>query len=218
MQDVASTPGFLTQGADIINRAQNEGLDSRLLYEAVIDLSSKGLITANCINMAAGILLEDLGLPQYFFQHIQKDSCVNLLQWIATSVEIIDGKVVLYDRVAHIDFDLTQGSNIHWVRIATAETRDNMEAVLAKDISGHRRDYYYSPESNYYTDIIHPETVADFESKSFESSKFLFSLTGNYEEMREPTRKRYKYFLVKSEKSVSPLMKFSIYPRLVKPG
>ncbi|MCP4342178.1 MAG: NADP-specific glutamate dehydrogenase GdhA, partial [Desulfobulbaceae bacterium] len=212
MEDVASTPGFLTQGADIITRAQNEGLDSRLLYEAVIDLSSKGLITANCINMAAGILLEDLGLPQYFFQHIQKDSLVNLLQSIATSIEIIDGKVVLYDRVAHIDFDLTQGNNVHWVRIATEETRDNMEAVLAKDISGHRRDYYYSPESNYYTYIIHPETVADFESKTFESSRYLFALTGNYEEMPEPTRKRYENFLVKSEKSVSPLIEIFNLP------
>ncbi|NOR24295.1 MAG: NADP-specific glutamate dehydrogenase GdhA [Desulforhopalus sp.] len=212
MEDVARTPGFVTQGADIINRAHNEGLDSRLLYEAVIDLSSKGLITANCINMAAGILLEDLGLPQYFFQHIQKDSLVNLLQSIATSIEIIDGKVFLYDRVAHIDFDLTQESNVHWVRIATEETRDNMEAVLAKDISGHRRDYYYSPESNYYTYIIHPETVADFDSKAFEHSKFLFSLTGNYEEMPEPTRKRYERFLVKCEKSVTPLIEIFNLP------
>lgn len=206
MEDVVSTPGFINQGADIINRAKNEGLDSRLLYEAVIGLSSKGLITANCINMAAGILLEDLGLPQYFFQHIQKDSLINLLQSIATSIQIIDGKVVLYDRVAHIDFDLTQDNNVHWVRIATEETRDNMEAVLAKDIAGHRRDYYYSPESHYYTYIIHPETVADFQVNEFGSSKFLFSLTGNYDEMPEPTRKRYERFLVKCEKSVTPLI------------
>ena len=212
MEDVANSPGFLPQGADIINRAQTEGLDSRLLYEAVIDLSSKGLITANCINMAAGILLEDLGLPQYFFQHIQKDSLVNLLQSIATSIQIIDGKVVLYDRVAHIDFDLTQGNNVHWVRIATEETRDNMEAVLAKDISGHRRDYYYSPASNYYTYIIHPETVADFTRNEFGPSRYLFSLTGNYEEMPEPTRKRYEKFLLKSDASVAPLIEIFNLP------
>ena len=148
--------GFATKGADIINRAQSEGLDSRLLYEAVIDLSSKGLITANCINLAAGILLEDLGLPHYFFTHIQKDSLVGLLQAIANSIQLIDDKVVLYDRVGHIDFDFTQGSDLQWVRIATEETRDSMELALAEPICGHPREYYFSPKSNYYTYIILP--------------------------------------------------------------
>ncbi len=206
MENIETTGGFVTRGADIINSAQNDGLDSRLLYEAVIDLSSKGLITANCINMAAGILLQDLGLPKYFFKYIKKDSLLNLLQSIATSIQIIDGRVVLCDRVAHIDFDLTQESNVHLVRIATEETLDNMELVLAEDISGHRRDYYYSPESNYYTYIIHPETVADFEKSEFVSSRFLFALTGNYDEMPEPTRKRYEKFLLKCENSVAPLI------------
>ena len=75
MNKPVSISNALTQGADIINKAEGVGLlDPRLLYEAVIDLSSRGLITANCINMAAGILLENFGLPQYFFEHIlQKD-------------------------------------------------------------------------------------------------------------------------------------------------
>lgn len=206
MDNLAETNSFSTQGTAIINRTQSDVLDSRLLYEAVIELSSKGLITANCINMAAGILLEDLGLPQYFFQHIKKDSLSNLLQSIASSIQIIDDKVVLCDRVAHIKFDLTQESNVHLVRIATSETRDSMEAVLANDIAGHRRDYYYSPANGYYTYIIHPDKVADFDSSTFTSSKFLFSLTGNYEEMPAPTRKRYENFLAKSENSVTSLI------------
>jgi glutamate dehydrogenase len=60
-------------GADIIEKAQDAGLDLRILYEAVIDLSADGLLTANCINLAAGILLKDLGLPRYFFDNINKN-------------------------------------------------------------------------------------------------------------------------------------------------
>ena len=74
MDTFSSSYSSITRGEDIIAKAESVGLDPRLLYEAVIDLSSEGLITAHCINMAAGILLEDLGLPRYFFQHIRKDS------------------------------------------------------------------------------------------------------------------------------------------------
>ena len=40
-----------------------------------------------------------------------------------------------------------------------------METVLEEQISGHRREYYYSPESNYYTYIIRPETVVDYSTE-----------------------------------------------------
>ena len=43
----------VSEGADIIKKAQSVKLDPSLLYEAVIDLSSEGLVTANCIIMAA---------------------------------------------------------------------------------------------------------------------------------------------------------------------
>lgn len=208
MNKPVNIPVAMTHGADIINKAQSVGLDPRVLYEAVIDLSSKGLITANCINMAAGILLEDLGLPQYFFEHIQKDSLVNLLQSIATSIKLVNGKVVLYGRVAHVDFDLTQGNNVQRerVRIATENSRDNMESVLEELITGHRREYYYSPESNYYTYLIRPETVTDFAKTQFSGSRYLFALAGDFEEMPKPTRKRYEKFLKNHEKSVTPLI------------
>jgi len=196
--------GSTTEGADIIQKAESVGLDPRLLYEAVIDLSSRGLITANCINMAAGILLDELGLPRYFFQHIQKDSLVNLLQSIATSIKVVDGRVNLYGRVAHIDFDLTQGSEVQRVRIATEETRDSMESLLEDLISGHRREYYYSPGSNYYTYIIRPDTVVEFAREEFTQSKFLFALAGDYEATPEPTRKRYEHFLTCCEGVITP--------------
>ncbi len=204
MDKLLSTAGPVAHGADIIEKAESVGLDPRLLYEAVIDLSTEGLITANCINIAAGILMQDLGLPRYFFEHIQKDSLAHLLQSIATSIKIFDGSVTLYGRVANIDFDLSYGSQAGRVRIATDETRYTMEAMLEDQISGHRREYYYSPNSQYSTYIIRPETVADFDRKAFSDSRFLFSLAGDYAITPEPTRKRYESFLKKAESAVTP--------------
>ncbi len=69
-----------TNGANIITRAETASLDTGLLYEAVIDLAADGMLTANCINFAAGILLKDLGLPGYFFINIKKPELVQLLK------------------------------------------------------------------------------------------------------------------------------------------
>ena len=195
-----------SKGSYIIERAQSVGLDPKVLYEAVIDLSSEGLMTANCINLAAGILLEDLGLPNYFFENIRKESLGHLLRSIASSIKLSDGKVYLYGRVAHVDFDLEQANNLQRVRIATEETRDSMEAMLEDQISGHRREYYFSPTSKYYTYIIRPETVGDFAPEDFYKSRFLFNLAGDYAVTPEPTRKRYEKFLIAHEKSVTPLV------------
>ncbi len=204
MDNLISMAGPVAQGAEIIKQAESVGLDPRLLYEAVIDLSTEGLITANCINLAAGIFLEDLGLPRYFFEHIQKDALEHLLKSIATSIKIVDGSVTLYGRVANIDFDLSHGSTVGRVRVATEETRDSMEDVLENQISGHRREYYYSPESKYSTYIIRPEVVEDFPREAFKDSRFLFSLAGDYAFTPEPTRRRYESFLKKSEQAVVP--------------
>lgn len=194
-------------GADIINMAQEADLQPRLLYEAVIDLSRDGLLTANCINLAAGILLKDLGLPNYFFAHIQKQSLVELLKSIASNIRVISGKADLFGRVAHIDFDLSYGGKGQRVRIATEETRDNMEKVLEKLIAGHRREYYFSPESGYYTYIIRPETIQDYNKSDFQNSRFLFDLAGDYGATPPPTRKRYEKFLKECEASSTPLIK-----------
>lgn len=200
-------------GADIINQAVSVGLAPRILYQAVIDLSSQGLITANCINMAAGILLNDLGLPNYFFEHIKPAALAHLLQSIATSVKRIDDRVVLYGRVAHVDFDVELGSDIQRVRIATEETRDSMESILEPYISGHRREYYFSPKNRYYTYIIRPQTVAELPREAFTESRFLFNISQDYASTPEPTRKRYEKFLLQAEASVFPLIEFFNLPQ-----
>jgi glutamate dehydrogenase len=202
----------LIQGAEIIEKAESVGLDPRVLYEAVIDLSSQGLITASSINMAAGIILHDLGLPNYFFEHITSSSLSHLLESIATSIKRIDDKVILYGRVAHIDFDLEEGSDVQRIRIATQETRDNMESVIEGMIFGHRREYYYSPESNYYTYIIRPGTINDVDPKHLEKSPFLFSLSEDFSSTPEPTRKRYERFREANKKAVTPLIQFFNLP------
>ncbi len=202
-----------TSGADIISNAETVGLDPRLLYEAVIDLSRDGLLTANCINFAAGILLKDLGLPPYFFAHIQKPALVQLLQSIASNIRVVEGRADLFGRVAHIDFDLSYGSEGQRVRIATEETRDSMESILEDLISGHRREYYYSPESHYYTYIIRPEMVRDFPAEAFSGSRFLFALAGDFTVTPEPTRKRYEKFLQQSEAAVTPLIEVFNLPQ-----
>lgn len=199
------SPAF-SRGTYIIKKAQSVNLDPSVLYEAVIDLSSEGLLTANCINMAAGILLEDLGLPNYFFENIKAGALKQMLSSIATSITFKDGKGVLVGRVAHVDFDLESENNVQRVRIATQETRDSMEKVLEDQIPGHRREYYYCPESHYYTYIIRPETVRDYDPDSFGTSRFLFSLAGDYTATPAPTRRRYERFLEAAERAVTPLI------------
>ncbi|MCP4114878.1 MAG: NADP-specific glutamate dehydrogenase GdhA [Desulfobacteraceae bacterium] len=206
METTFTRSDSVPKGTEIINTAKRLDLDPSVLYEAVIDLSSQGLITANAINMAAGILLNDLGLPNYFFKNITKASLTHLLASIATSIKVQDGKVTLYDRVAHVDFDLESGSDVQRVRIATGKTRNSMEKVLEDLISGHRREYYFSPESNYYTYIVRPETVQDYAKDEFKDSRFLFALAGDLTVTPDATRRRYETFLTATEQSVTPLI------------
>jgi glutamate dehydrogenase len=201
-----------TNGANIITRAETASLDTGLLYEAVIDLAADGMLTANCINFAAGILLKDLGLPSYFFINIKKPELVQLLKSIALNVRVQDGNAALLGQVAHIDFRSDEGLGGQRVRIATEETRDNMESVLGHHIMGHRRDYYYSPENDYYTYIIHTETVADFPPESYKGSPFLYRQISDVIDMPEPTRKRYDSFLKLAEKSSIPLIQIFNLP------
>ncbi len=196
----------VSPGAYIINKAQSVKLNPSILYEAVIDLSSEGLVTANCINKAAGILLNDLGLPDYFFETITKESLKYILASIAKSIKLQDGKVVLNSWVAGIDFDLAQGSQIQRVRIATKETRDRMEIILDTQLAGHRREYYYNPESEYYTYIFRPETVADFNAADFSDSQFLFNQNLDYGDTPRLTRNRYEKFLGECSTAVIPMI------------
>lgn len=203
---MATLPPDISRSPHIIDRADALNLNIRILYEAVIDLSAQGLITAHCINLAAGILLNDLGLPSYFFENITTESLKQILSSITSSIAIQDDRVVLVGRVAHIDFDLGQGSEVQRVRIATRDTRDAMEKLMETMISGHRREYYYSRENEYYTYIFRPETVNDFTRHEFRDSAFLFNLAGDYTATPEPTRMRYEKFLRDCKASVAPLV------------
>lgn len=198
--------GPVSAGTFIITQANRVNLNPSLLYEAVIDLSSEGLITANCINRAAGILLNDLGLPHYFFETLTKDSLKHILASIAKSLKIQDDKVLLSSWVADIDFDLTQGSQVQRVRIATRETRDSVEALLDTQLVGHRREYYYNPDKEYYTYIFRPETVADFSADQFSGTRFLFGLDQDYIQTPRLTRNRYESFLETISGSVIPVV------------
>ena len=196
----------VTAGAHIVEKAKRVNLNPSLLYEAVIDLSSEGLITANCINLAAGILLDDLGFPTYFFETITKDSLKSILASIAKGIHLKGDRVSLHSWVADIDFDLTQDSNVQRVRIATADTRDRMERILDKLLSGHRREYYYNPEKEYYTYVFRPETVADYPDTDFTQSRFLFNRNQDYTAIPRLTRNRYEKFLAQVDQHVIPFV------------
>ena len=199
-------------GQTIITKARELGLDPGLLYEAVIDLSAGGLLTAKSINQAAGILLSELGLPQYFFATITKESLTKLLEAIALSIKTVDGKIRLHGRVAQVDFGQDAEQATLRVRIASEETREAMENLLENQMSGHRREYYYSPESGYSTYIIRPETVADYQLTDFKKSRFLFHLAGDFNVTPKPTRQRYELFLKTNEKSTLPLIELYNLP------
>ncbi|MDT8377492.1 MAG: NAD-glutamate dehydrogenase [Desulfotignum sp.] len=205
--DITSGGGPGTSaGAHIIDKAKQVNLNPSLLYEAVIDLSSEGLITANCINLAAGILLNDLGFPVYFFETITKESLKSVLASIAKGIYFKENKGVLHSWVADIDFDVTQESNVKRIRIATADTRDRMERVLDKMLAGHRREYYYNPEKSYYTYVFRPETVKDYPDSVFAESRFLFNRNENYTAIPRLTRNRYEKFLTQVSQHVTPFV------------
>ncbi len=201
------------QGEFIIQKALEVKLDVPLLYEVVIDLSSEGLLTANSINLAAGILLDQLGLPSYFFQNITRESLKNILKSIACSIKIQEGDVTLSGAVSQVQFDVSHGEAAQWIRIATLETRDSMETVLGPLISGHRREYYYSPSNRYFTYVVNPECIKDYPREEFKKSQFLFARSSDYTTTPEATRERYEKFLVDSRKSVKPLIEIFNLPQ-----
>ena len=201
------------RGEFIIQKAKEVKLDTALLYEVVIDLSSEGLLTANSINLAAGILIEQLGLPSYFFQNITKESLKNILKSIACSIKIQDGDVTLSGAVSQVQFDVSHGEAAQWIRIATLDTRDSMETMLGPIISGHRREYYYSPSNKYFTYVVNPDCIKDYSKEEFKKSQFLFSRSTDYTTTPEATRERYEKFLVDSKKSIKPLIEIFNLPQ-----
>lgn len=201
----------ISTGSTIIKDAIELDLDPSLLYESVIDLSGEGVLTASAINIAAGLLLNDLGLPNYFFKNITSDSLKSILRSIAGSIKIENGKARLVGEVALVDFDLQQGEHSVQVRIATEETRDEMEQLIGASISGHRREFYFCPSSKYYTYIIRSEIASgNFSDEDCDTSKDRF--TGEFVHAPKSTLQRYSTFLKEKTKSVLPLIKIFNLP------
>ena len=190
----------------ILEAARRNGLDATLLYECVIDLARGGLLAADSINAAAGILLTQLGLPEYFFRHITKDALERLLRRIAVNLEMENGAFVLRSEVSEVPFDVEGGTQ---VRIATARNRDRMEAVLNSVMTCKRIEYYFSPNHEYYTYIIRPEACKKAEEMKPGESPFAFNQIAVGPATPEDTRSRYESFLKRCDASVVPLVEVS---------
>ena len=188
----------------VIERAQAMGLDPRMLYETVIELASEGLLTARCVNAAAGVLLTQLGLPEYFFRNISRDALKRVLRTVANNIQVReDDEVVLRGEVSEAQFDIDGGVQ---ARIATPQNRDRMETVLDAVMNGNRVEYYFSPEDSYYTYIIH--AVRPPVQCAGDSPEFRFAFCHD-SAVPPRTRRRYGSFLSRSEQQVVPLVEIS---------
>lgn len=190
----------------IVAISRDKGLDAALLYETVIELADEGLLTAGCLNAAAGILLTELGLPEYFFRNISKDALKRVLRAIASNMQLRDGQFVLRSEVSEARFDVDGGVQ---ARIATPENRDRMEAILNTVMLGHRIEYYFGKEHHYYTYIIAPETCKMLEEMKEGESPFAFNQLSASPAVPESTRARYEAFLMRSRGSIIPLVEVS---------
>lgn len=192
--------------SSITDMVRHSALDPGLLYETVIELAGEGLLTAGCLNHAARILLTELGLPAYFFEHISPQALKTLLRFVATHIEQKDGGFVLRDEVAEVGLDVDSGVQ---VRIATDRTRDHMETVLNPVLSENRVAYYFSRHSHYYTYTVHQENCKELAELKAGESPFAFAQTPDDPTTPQATKKRYESFLKECRNSVIPLIKIS---------
>ncbi len=194
------------ESSSIVAAAQAGGLEASVLYESVIELAGEGLLTAGCLNAAAGVLLTQLGLPQYFFRNVTKDALKRILRTIATHMQYKDGAFVLRSEVSEAPVAVAEGVQ---ARLATAENRDRMEAVLNRVMTGSRIEYYFGREHQYYTYIIRPEPCRKWEELKPDESPFAFNQCAGGQEIPQVTRERYEEFLGRSKASVLPLVEVS---------
>ncbi|MCX7705760.1 MAG: NAD-glutamate dehydrogenase [bacterium] len=195
-----------TQISSIVEKAKSCGLDPSLLYECVIELTNEGLLTAACINAAAGILLSELGLPSYFFRGLSRDSLKTMLKTIASNIRIENNQYVLRSEVSEVPLKVEGGVQ---VRIATDENRDRMEKVLNPVMSGNRIEYYFGKKQRYYTYIIRPEKCKELNGLKDGESPFAFNNIVSGIPIPTATKKRYEEFLEKVNKSFLPVISVS---------
>jgi len=195
-----------TTAVRIGEAARRMGLDASVLYETVIELADEGMLTARCINAAAGILLTQLGLPGYFFRHISKDALRRVLQVLATNMTAAKGRFFLSNETAHLECNVDGGLQ---VLVATAETRDYMESMIGEALANRRWEYYFSSGHNYYTYIIKQEQSGEASELADAQSRFAFGQDESNLFVPEETRGRYEDFLDSHLASVARLVEFT---------
>ena len=191
---------------DIGDKTTAAGLDIALLYEAIIELTNEGLLTAVCLNEAVSILVADLGLSTYFFQNISKNALKNILRVIGRNITRVDGNFVLHGELAEVQLDVDRGVR---VRIANAETRDRMESLLGSAMIGGRVEYYFGKEHRYHTYLVRPEPCKELDELGKGESPFAFSRSECKAAIPERTRQRYIGFLKRTQGEATPVVETS---------
>ena len=197
-------------GTSIMDLAARQGLEASLLYAAVMDLASEGLLTARCVNAAAGLLLADLGLPPYYFRTLTKDALVAALRVIAKNLDWDDsGRCVLNEALASFEVGSERGVQI---LLSCESTLARLEAVAGEAMMQHRWEYYFAPHTRYTTYIIKPEICPSTDEIAAGASPFAFAYQGRKAgfSVQHETEGRYRSFLSRHEESVSRLIEFSV--------
>ena len=190
-------------GRSLVDISRQKGLDSSLLYEAIIELAGEGLLTATALDAAGNILLTQLGLPGFFFDTLSKDALKRVLRSIAGNLERRDGELILRSEVSEAHLDVDGGVE---ARVATPEHLERLEAALNPAMAGHRVEYYFGREHQYCTYIIRPEHCKEWEELTPGESPFAFNQITSGPPVPEATRRRYDTFLRECGQSAAPLV------------
>jgi glutamate dehydrogenase len=193
----------------IARLAEQQELQAALLYETVMDLAGEGMLTASCIDAAASVLLQDLGLPPYYFRTLSKPALTTALRVIATNLDWeADGHRGLNEEAAYLEASGQHGID---VLVACESNRAAMEAVAGERMQGRRWEYYYAPHTRYTTYIIKPEECPPLATVTAGGCRFAFSCISPATGFSVPqeTGERYQRFLELQRASVSRLLGFS---------
>jgi len=205
-----STP-VRTSGS-IARLAEERELKVALLYETVMELSGEGMLTAHCVEAAAWVLLEDLGLPPYYFVTLTKPALMVALRAIATNLTWdAQGHGVLSERSTYLEASGQHGIEM---LIAGETSRAAMETMAGGRMQRRRWEYCYAPRTGYTTYIIKPGDCPATEALTAGASPFAFAHLGPDAgfPVPAPTGERYHAFLERQRASVPRLVEYTPTP------